>query len=106
MDFRHRRRRAGEELVWRISADAPGGAWVDSNCSASPAATTESPAVPSGSWASSSLELLHGADVCEFADTVPVELIDKLLQPGDVCSKVGGKQCRTAASRPRERDQP
>ena len=106
MDFRHRRRRAGKKLVWGISAAAPGGAWVASTCNASPAATTESSAAPSGSWASSSFELLHGADVCEFAETVPVELIDKLLQPGDDCSKVSGKQRRTAASTPRERDQP
>jgi len=91
MDFRQGKPRAAKKLVWRISTDAPGGAWVDSTCSAGPAVTTEPPAASSDNWASSSFELLHGADVCEFADTVPAELIDKSLQLGDDSSKAGGK---------------
>jgi hypothetical protein len=74
--------------VWRISLNAPLGAWVDSVPARQPGAVPASSvtAQPSqadadGHWLMSSFDLLSGVDVTENPDTVPGELIDELFGP-------------------------
>lgn len=78
----------GSKLVWRITADAPLGEFVD------PGALPPSPAVPGeperGGWVVSSFDLKHGVEVREDGDTVPGDLYDALFSipkggptPGD-----------------------
>ena len=62
--------RPPRKMVWRISADAPGGEWVDPDMHP----TTTSPAetqpaeLSSGGWLTSSMDLLGGAEVIEGDD--------------------------------------
>jgi hypothetical protein len=78
----------GRKLVWRITADAPQGAFVD------PAALPPSPpAVPGapelGGWILSSFDLKHGAEVREGGDTVPGDLYDALFSFPEAAPKPG-----------------
>ncbi len=66
-------------LVWRISADAPQGQWVDPNKSPSDTSATNLPDVSYGGWASSTFDLLSGVDVTDDPDTVPDALLDELF---------------------------
>ncbi len=76
---------AAPKRVWRISADAPQGAWVDPRViHTKPAAKTdpslgELPEVSSGGWVISSFDLLNGTDISEAEDTVPGDLLDELF---------------------------
>jgi hypothetical protein len=68
-------------LVWRISAEAPQGQWVDPSKSRSDAPKGNLPEVSYGGWASSSFDLLSGVDVSDDPDTVPDALFDELFPP-------------------------
>lgn len=72
-------------LVWRITADAPLGEYVDPKVAAKakkPAATSSE--VRERSWLGSSLELLGGVRVSETPlDTLPGDLIDAFTKPAD-----------------------
>ncbi|MEO5696730.1 MAG: hypothetical protein ABIQ60_06290 [Burkholderiaceae bacterium] len=75
---------AAPKRVWRISADAPQGAWVDPRLHAKPKSTPdpalgELPEVSSGGWVISSFDLLNGTDISEAEDTVPGDLFDELF---------------------------
>ncbi len=68
--------------VWRISEEAPQGGWVvPLTTPTHPDLLAAAKEVASGSsWASSSFDLLQGADVAEDGpDTIPAELYDELF---------------------------
>jgi hypothetical protein len=76
--------------VWRISASAPMGEWVDNPALKAPKpapvpvppkSADPLPEVSYGSWVTSSYDLLDGTDVTEDPDTVPGELFDELFAP-------------------------
>ena len=52
-----------KKLVWRISADAPKGEWVDPDQIEPAPPKLVEPEVSTGSWVTSSFDLLSGADV-------------------------------------------
>jgi hypothetical protein len=66
-------------LVWRISAEAPQGQWVDPSKSRNDPPKGNLPEVSYGGWASSSFDLLSGVDVSDHPDTVPDALFDELF---------------------------
>ena len=68
-------------LVWRITPDAPKGAWVDPTTISSPKLTA--PDFESGAWLMSSFDLQYGADVRDVSDTVPDDLLYLLFPPKD-----------------------
>jgi hypothetical protein len=68
-------------LVWRISAEAPQGQWVDPTKSRNDPTKGNLPEVSYGGWASSSFDLLSGVDVSDDPDTVPDALFDELFSP-------------------------
>jgi hypothetical protein len=74
--------------IWRISDNVPMGAWVDSGSTSPPRPPRiDLPEVSSGSWITSSYDLLHGTDIVEGDDTtVPAELFDELFgtKPGAI----------------------
>ncbi|MBC8058134.1 MAG: hypothetical protein H7Y61_16295 [Rhizobiales bacterium] len=63
--------------MWRISAAAPLGEFVDPDALPPPRAASGEP--ETGGWVVSSFDLKHGADVHEDFDTVPDELFDQLF---------------------------
>ena len=63
--------------VWRISASAPKGAWVDNGAPVIPKASKDLPEVSYGSWVTSSYDLLDGTDVTDDPDTIPGDLFDE-----------------------------
>ena len=70
----------GKRLVWRITAAAPLGEFVDPD--APPPAPVRVPGEPGeGGWVMSSFDLKHGAEVSEGPDTVPDDLFDELFPP-------------------------
>ena len=66
-------------LIWRISAEAPQGQWVDPTKSRNDPPMGNLPEVSYGGWASSSFDLLRGVDVTDDPDTVPDALFDELF---------------------------
>ena len=79
-----------KRIVWRMTAAAPQGEYVDSTLSTVPppdapdlpAAVQEEPAERAErSWLLSSFELAHGLDVIEDEDTIPAELFDEHFKP-------------------------
>lgn len=72
---------AGQKrLVWRISASAPLGEWVDPSKPVAAPTRPEVPEVSTGGFLSSSFDLLRGTDVHELpGDTVPAELLDEFF---------------------------
>jgi hypothetical protein len=68
-------------LVWRISAESPEGKWVDPTRSGNGPTMENLPEVSHGGWASSTFDLLRGADVSDDPDTVPSALLDELFSP-------------------------
>ena len=66
--------------VWRVTADAPQGEYVDPDAPA-PEKTTEPALRPDSGWHLSSFELSSGLEVNDTPDTVPADLIDKLFKP-------------------------
>lgn len=74
-----------KKLVWRMSPSAPQGEWIDPKTVAatpppSPPKLAE-PEVSSGSWVTSSFDLLHGTDVVESQDGSDSALFDALFAP-------------------------
>ena len=67
-------------LVWRISAEAPQGQWVDPTKSRNDLPKGDLPEVSYGGLASSTFFLLSGVDV-DDPDTVPDALFDELFPP-------------------------
>jgi hypothetical protein len=72
------------DWVWRMSARAPQGEWVDRNAPPPPPVpSADLPEVSSGGWVVSSFDLLRGVDVDSSGDTVPDALFDELFPPKD-----------------------
>ncbi len=72
------------KVVWRISANAPLGEFVDPKQAAREAADAKAPAsakeLREHGWLASSLELLGGVRVSETPmDTLPGDLIDQFM---------------------------
>jgi hypothetical protein len=69
------------KLVWRISPDAPKGAWVaPETVTPSPPKLAE-PEVSVGSWVTSSFDLLNGTDVVEHPGAMTPGQFNELFQP-------------------------
>lgn len=66
--------------VWRISASAPMGEWVDKSAPPAPKSGKGSPELSSGTWVKSSYDLLDGTDVTEDPDALTAELFDELFR--------------------------
>ena len=75
--------------VWRITADAPQGAWVDA--ATIPASKDNAPEFQSGAWLMSSFDLQYGAEIKDVTDTVPEDLLDQLFPPKDDSPNTPGK---------------
>jgi len=84
------RKPATPKKVWRMSAETPTGAFVDSSSPPAGTATRDqagtattkvlTPArVPS--WHASSMDLLNGATARDVTDTIPGDLFDALFHP-------------------------
>lgn len=67
--------------VWRISATAPMGEWVDNVAPVIPKVSKDLPEVSYGSWVTSSYDLLDGTDVTDDPDTLPGDLFDEWFAP-------------------------
>ena len=66
-----------------MSRDAPMGRLVDPDAAPDRPAPKDLPEVYTGGWLGSTFDLLSGADVRDFADTIPSELWDELnAKPG------------------------
>lgn len=70
------------KLVWRVTADAPMGEYVDPKEAATKLASVGKPVDPrENGLLASSLELLRGVRVSEAPmDTLPGELIDEFMK--------------------------
>ena len=64
--------------VWRITADAPQGRWVDPEVERMTQGEPEERFEPG--WRQSSFELAFGLEVQDATDTVPGELLDELFK--------------------------
>ena len=76
------RRAARPRKVWRMTADAPQGEFVeDLPDELSPVAEDgrEPPRRSHTNWMASSHDLLNGLEVSDFADTLPNDLYDDLF---------------------------
>jgi hypothetical protein len=82
MNFRHMTPPRAKDLVWRIAADAPLGAWLDATSASTATARTVRPEIAPDTWAGSSYDLLHGAEVREISFAVTAELLDELHRHG------------------------
>jgi hypothetical protein len=74
-----------KKLVWRISPTAPQGEWVAPDAAPpkalkAPAKIAE-PEVSSGSWITSSFDLLHGTDIVESHDSPDTVLFEDFVLP-------------------------
>jgi hypothetical protein len=73
----------GPRRIWRMTPDAPQGAFVDSRAPDQPSGPVPlgEPEVSERSWLGSSLELAAGVRVTETpADTLPGDLFDQLFK--------------------------
>jgi hypothetical protein len=78
MVSRKRKVASGHRRVWRVTADAPQGEYVDPDKLPLPVSSpTER---PEPGWMMSSFELTHGLDVTDETDTLPGELFDELFK--------------------------
>jgi hypothetical protein len=70
--------RPPRRMVWRISAEAPAGEWVDPDTPTTTSPAETQPAdLSSGGWLTSSMDLLGGAEVIEGGDTEAAPLHDE-----------------------------
>jgi hypothetical protein len=78
-----------KKLVWRISADAPQGEWVDPSQTANvaPPPKLAEPEVSTGSWVTSSFDLLSGTDVEEGPDSLSPESFEEMFPASDAKPK-------------------
>ena len=66
--------------VWRISEDAPMGAWVDKKPSVNTAKSRGLPEIANNSWMTSSHDLLDGSHASEVPpDTMSSDLFNELF---------------------------
>jgi hypothetical protein len=65
--------------VWRISADAPLGRFVDPDDVPPDTLAPQERFEPG--WRQSSFDLAYGLDVREAGDTIPGDLLDELFKP-------------------------
>jgi hypothetical protein len=74
-----------KKLVWRISAHAPQGEWVDPSQPLTEVAQPKlaEPEVSTGSWVTSSFDLLSGSDVVESADALSPDLFEEMFRTPD-----------------------
>lgn len=72
-----------KKLVWRVSPEAPNGEWVDPTRDRPKPERPklDEPEVSSGSWITSSFDLLNGTDVVERSGAISDEAFDKLFKP-------------------------
>jgi hypothetical protein len=75
----------GKRLVWRITAAAPLGEYVDPDAPEPPPQQQRAEPVEGGppaepGWLVSSFELAHGLEVSDQSDTIPGELFDELFK--------------------------
>jgi hypothetical protein len=70
-----------KSLLGRIGAAAAQGKPTDPARSQSARPVDQAPEAPHGGWATSTYELLNGAEVSDDPDTVPSELLDELFAP-------------------------
>ena len=66
-----------DALVWRISESTPMGEWVAKGSPVRKRGTQESSSADS--WATSSFDLLNGAQAVEVTDSVSGDLFDELF---------------------------
>ncbi|MBP6777752.1 MAG: hypothetical protein KA151_10920 [Piscinibacter sp.] len=72
-----------KKLVWRISATAPQGEWVDPSQPAAAPPKLAEPEVSTGSWVTSSFDLLSGTDVEESPDSLSPDQFEQMFRaPG------------------------
>jgi hypothetical protein len=69
------------KVVWRVSADAPQGEYVDSRADETKAREARRPRteddVPTTNWMQSSMELADGLDVIDRTDSMSNEWFDR-----------------------------
>ena len=77
-----------KKMVWRISPAAPQGEWVAADAAPldpphppKPPAKIAEPEVSTGSWVTSSFDLLHGTDIVESQDPSDSGLFDDFVLP-------------------------
>jgi hypothetical protein len=70
--------RPRQRRVWRVTANAPFGEYVDPD--ALPRRPVDPPNLHERGWLLSSFELSDGLDVKEEPDTIPAELFDTLFK--------------------------
>ena len=78
------RRVARPRRVWRMTAEAPQGEFVDAlpgelSPMTEDAEVAEEPMRTHRNWMASSHDLLNGLEVSDFADTLPNDLYDDLF---------------------------
>jgi hypothetical protein len=84
--FRPKKLPAPVKRVWRISASAPMGEWVNEAAPVVPKPNKDLLEVSQVPWVRSSYDLLDGADVTEGPDTLPDHLFDELFAPKQAVS--------------------
>ena len=89
MRFQSRTPPRATDRFWRFSPGVLKGEWVDPT--AMPPLKVVAPDRGAATWAVSSFELRYGADITDFPDTVPPDLLDELFQPRDDSPKKSGK---------------
>jgi hypothetical protein len=89
--LRPKKTTAPAKKVWRISASAPMGEWVNEATTVAPKPNKDLPEVSHGPWVRSSYDLLDGTDVTEGPDTLPDDLFDELFAPKQDAPKKKGE---------------
>lgn len=67
--------------VWRVTANAPQGEYVDPDAPPTPRTVVHFDR-PEPGWLQSSFDLSIGLEVVEAPDTIPPEVFDELFKPG------------------------
>jgi len=81
-----RKKPSAARRIWRVTADAPGGEFVDIDLTEQAADTgADAPArvldpAPVADWRGSSWDLLNGLEVRDHSETIPGELFDKIFK--------------------------
>ncbi len=81
MNFRNWTTRRATNPVWRAGPDEFEGKWADTVTVPPPKMVA--PERDTTSWAMSSFDLRRGAEVTDFPDTVPGEVLDEWFPPRD-----------------------
>lgn len=81
-----RKKPSAVRRIWRVTAEAPGGEFVDIDLTEQAAeASADAPArvldpAPVADWRGSSWDLLNGLEVRDHSDTIPGALFDKIFK--------------------------